>query len=295
MPVDVSIHSGNYVRSVFYGVKSNGLLLGSTPTAPTAGDQDGSIMAQLLHVKNWPLQPTQNDRPTQLGDGGAAHRFINQPTELPSDTATFGSTDKAFEALCQSMVARSVGGGVFVPVQPKSPTYRDFFVIVQGPAQSDESDSQDEEMWEGEIYLGAKVAPRGRTGYATNGLPDYAYDIVTSYGARHIWGEALSVVNDGDTKMVGVKFSWPYQLIFQRYTLDAIETTFNLSKQLAEDSADNIVVFRYSSGTVTELTWVASTPGATEFEADTSANTITLGAAGTSGDSLIVGFGFTGS
>lgn len=295
MPADVSLHSGNYVRSVFYGVKENGLLLGSTATAPTAGDQDGSIMAQLRWVKNWPLQPVSSDRPNQLGDGGVAKRFINRPNELPSDTATFGAADKTFQALCQSMIKRNVGGGQFVPVQPKSPTYRDFFFMVQAPSQSDETASLDEEMWEGTIYLGCKVDPKGRTGYSTNGLPDYAYDIVTNYGARHIWGEALVAGTDGDTEMVAVDFTWPYQLIFQRFTLDGTETTFNLGKQLAEDSADNIVVFRYSSGTVTELTWIAATPGATEFEADTSANTLTLGAGGTSGDSLVVGFGFSGS
>jgi hypothetical protein len=295
MPADVSLHSGNYVRSAYYGLLDSTYFIGQGTTAPVAGNQDGSAMRQLEAVKSWPLAPAAADRPTQTGDGGAYKRFINRPTELPAGEATFGAADKTFQALCESMVKRNTGGGQFVLRGPYSPTYRNFIFMVQGPSLSSESTSLDEEMWEGTIYMNCQVQPMGRNSYDTGSLPDYLYSLVANYGTRHIWGEALDSTADGDTKSVMVDFTWPYQLMFQRYTLDGTILTLNLEKTLAEDSADNLIVYRTTAGVSTALTWVAGAPGAAEFGADLATSVITLGAVGTAADVVVVGYGFLGS
>jgi hypothetical protein len=291
MPASVSLSTGNYVRSARYGVLSSTYFIGQTTSAPAAGDADGSNLRELEAVKTWPVVPVAADRPSQTGSGGVYARFLARPNELPSADPTFGSNDKTFGALCESMINRAVGGGQFLLRGAYSPTYRNLIFVVQGPALSKESSSQDEGMWEGTIYLNMQAQHMGRNSYETGNLPDYGYAVVSNYGTRHIWGQALTVPNDGDTKSVMVDFTWPYQLDFQRWTQNGVLLTYNVEETIAEDSSDNLALF--NNGTA--LTWVASGAGAGEFSADASAGTITIGAVGSSSDILIGAIGFLGT
>lgn len=293
MAYNVKSSVGNYVRSVHYGVvDSAGLLIGSTATAPAAGNQTGSSLAQLLGVQNFPFQVVEPDRPTQKGDGGALVRFVNRPTDLPSSDPTFGAHDRTFAALVQSMKTRDIGGLSGAPVQPYSPTFRDMFFIVQGPAVSEDSASLDAAIWEGTMIFKAQCMPRGRDGYKTDGLPSYAYALTANYATQFPWGDDFTVLLDGDTKMVAWDFTAPYQVMVQHWVGNNTETVFNLSHTLAEDSANNIMV--WSPGG-TALTWIASGATGSQFSADIATNAITLGTAPGASADLFAVYGFLGS
>lgn len=289
MATNVKKTSGNYVDNAYaFVVDSSGNMVGSTATAPTAGDQDGSAMYRVTGVKDFPFQPTQSDRPTQLGDGGALVRFVNKSTELPEGVLSFGARDLTFTALLETLVTRDVAGGTFLGRNPKSPTFRDIGWVVQSPAKALDT-GQAISHWEGVIVYNTNGTARGRNSYNTNSLPDYNYDIVGNFAAQYPWGVSFSASLDGDTEFVFSEFTWPYRLMMQRYTGDGIETDFNLAHTLAADSADNIAV--YVNGTA--ITWVTGVPGAGEFGADAGTGVITLGTAPASSAVVVVLYGFT--
>lgn len=288
--VNVKKTTGNKLEAVYYGIRdANGYLSGSTATAPTAGDQAGDGMLELLGAKNFPFQPSDPEILNQIAGGGAYHQFINNPTEMPSGDPTFASDDMIFRALVQSLSVVDKAGGSFVMNQPATPSYRNLFFMAYAPVDSDDPDNAyGQGLYAGTIVLNAKTVPRGRLGYSAEGLPDYGYRMITNYGQAYPWGHAFTVADEGSEKTISLDFTWPYRPHIWRWTLDGIETTFTLPKQLAEDSADNLLV----AVNGTELTWIAATAGATEFEADIVANTITIGAAGTSGDKLVAMYGW---
>ncbi len=292
MAVTVNVHKStrNKLEAVLWGLRdSNGYLLGSSPTAPAAGNQDGSGMLQLFGAKNFPFQPNDPDRPNQIADGGLYHTFINNPTDTPSSNLTFAADDKDFRALVQSLSVVDKAGGSFVMVQPRTPSYRNLFFMAYAPADSDDPDNAyGQGMYDGVLVLNSKIFPKGGDGYSSDGLPTYGYGMVTNYGLKYPWGHAFAVADEGSEASIALDFSWPYRPLIWRWTLDGTQTTFNLPQQLAEDSADNLLV----AVNGTELDWIASTPGASAFEADTTANTLTLGDAGTSGDVLVAMFGW---
>lgn len=253
---------GNYADSVYYGISdSAGYLNGATETAPTAGDATGSAMAQLVGVQNFPFQPADPDMPSQKGDGGVICRFINKPTDLPDSELTFGASDYDFSALIQSLKVLTLGGGRFLLGQPYDPTFRDVMFLVTSPAKSQESASMDAGLWEARLILKTNVTPKGRDAFKTDGLPTYGYRMVANYAACYPWGHAFTETDEGDVKGVSLDFTWPYRPIIQRWTGNNVLTSYNLAFAIAEDSADNIVVFENGVA----LTYAAGAPGAGAF------------------------------
>lgn len=290
MATNVKKTSGNYVDSAYaFVVDSSGNMVGGTATAPSAGDQDGSAMYRLTGIKDFPFQPTQADRPTQLGDGGALVRFVNKSPELPEGVLTVGARDLTFTALLETLVARDVAGGTFLGRNPKNPTFRDIGWVVQSPAKSLDSGSENAAHWEGIMVYKTNGAARGRNSFNTNSLPDYNYDIVGNRATQFPWGVSFTALLDGDTEFVFSEFTWPYRFMMQRFTGDGIETDFNLAHTLAEDSVDNLAL--YINGT--PATWVTGVPGAGEFGADASTGVISLGTAPASNGIVVCLYGVT--
>jgi hypothetical protein len=262
MATAVSKIVGGYAEGLYYGVvDSSGYLVGSTASAPAAGNQAGSAMAQLLGIKNFPFAPVDPDRPTQRGDAGALARFIHRPTELPESNMIFGASDYDFYALCQALAVLTLGGGKFVLGQAYNPTYADLVLLAFSQGKSQESASEGSGLWEARIILKTNIFPKGRTAFNDEALSEYEYALVSNYATAFPWGHAFSDADEGDTKAAYVDFTWPYRPILQRWTGNNTETSFNLDKNIAEDSADNIVVF--VNGTA--QTWVTGAPGAGEF------------------------------
>lgn len=261
MVVDVKKAVGNYAESIWYGTHdSSGYLVGNTLTAPAAASLPGAAMAQLTGLQDFPFAPVDADMPTQRGDSGALARFINRSTELPAATLTTGATDYDFDALCQALVVNGDGGGEFILRNPYNPTYADLVLLVVAQAKSIES-ANTGGMWEARLILSANAFPKGRNTFNDNALPAYEYNVVSNYATAFPWGHAFTDTDEGDTKAVFIDFTWPYRPILQRWTGDGAVVSWELAKNIAEDSADNIIVF--VNGVAS--TWVTGAPGAGEF------------------------------
>jgi hypothetical protein len=282
---------GNIADSVYYGISdSAGYLNGATETAPSAGDADGSAMAQLLGVQNFPFEGVDADRPSQKGDGGVLVRFINKPTELPQSDLVFGASDYDFYALIQSLKVVALGGGEFVLGQPYNPVFRDLMFLAVAPAKSIETASLDSALWEARLILKAQISPKHRNAFNSDGLPTYPYSLISNYAACYPWGHAFSDADEGDVKAAFIDFTWPYKPMVQRWTGNNTLAIFNLAYAIAEDSADNIIAFVDG----VEQTWVTASPSAGEFGITTGTpDTIEFGTVPGSDAKIVALFGRT--
>jgi hypothetical protein len=256
----VEVAVGNYADSIWYAVMdSAGYMDSNTGTAPAAGSQTGHPMLQIVGLQDFPFAAVDPDTPTQRGDGGALARFINKSTELPGANMTFGASDYDFAALVVTDLVATIGGGSFVGRGGQNPTYRDMLILVVASAKSIETGNTGG-MWEGRFIYNANVQAKGRTTFNDSALPTYDYTLVANRSTVFPWGLAhLGVL--GDTDYSYVDFTWPYRPICERFTGDNIVTDYNLTKDIAEDSADNIVA--YVAGVA--QTWVTGVPGAGEI------------------------------
>jgi hypothetical protein len=85
--------------------------------------------------------------------------------------------------------------------------------------------------------------------------------MIGNYAVVYPWGHPFSEADEGDVKAVGFEFTWPYRPVMQRWTGNAVATSFNLAYAIAEDSADNIVVFENGVA----ITYAAGAPAAGQF------------------------------
>jgi len=279
MAVDVKKRVGAGFDSMWWAVADSAGYMqgaGSSTAAPAAGNQDGVAMAQLAGAKSFPFAPVQPDRPTATGDDGAIARFLFSPMDLPEATFTLAVGDMDFAAAAIATVAHNLGGGYFIPIQPPTPTFADLILLAVSQAKSQESGSSGAGLFECRLIMKANAYPRERASFEERATAVYEYDIIGNFADVYPWGLALSAGSNGCEQAVAMDFTWPYRPILQRWTGNNIEVTFNLAKNIAEDSADNIIV--YVDGIA--QTWKTGVPGAGEFGITEGAtDTLVLGTA----------------
>lgn len=289
MAANVKKLVGAGLDRVMYGVvDSSGYLIGSTGTAPVAGNQTGSTMLQLLGAKNFPFTPVDPDRPTSTGDDGSLARFLFEATELPQADPTFGAFDATFDALIQGMITHDIGGFTFAPVQPDSPTYADMLFLVTRQAKSQDTGSVGASHWDNLLILKANVSPRGSS-FQERATAEEGYSMIGNYAEAYPWGLAFSSGNNGTTQMVAARFSSAYRPVIQRWTGDGAEDEFTLSATLANNAATDIAV--YVAGVA--QTWAAADPGAGAGEFDVASSTMTFGSVPADGAKIVAIYGYT--
>ncbi len=292
MAYDVKKVTSAGAASVYYGaVDSTGYLIGSTASAPAAGNQTGSSMAQLEGVKNFPFVPNAPDRLNITGDDGAIAQFLWNPIELPTGDATFAVSDMDFAALAMStLVDASVGGYEFLGLQPASVTYQDMCLLVTAQAKSRTSGSVGSSLFYNYLIMKANAYYQGRDAFAERAEAAFIYNLIANKSTNYPWGLAFSDANNGDTEFVVMEFTSAYRPMIQRWTGNNAQTTYNLSKNIAEDAANNILV--YEAGVA--ITYAAGAPGAGEFgvtEAGT--DTIVFGTAPANNAKVVALYGWS--
>jgi len=294
MAVNVKKQVGGGLAYVFWGIiDSNGYLQGSSTTTPSNGDQDGSIMAQLQGASSFPWAPSTAQSQSVEADDGAIAHFMFYPTELPTAQAVFRASDYDFDAACETMLVHDVGQFSVIPRGGYQPTYRDmcFLVISQSKTLTDTGIASGLSHWEALFVGPTNVQPQGRAERASATVnADYNYQITSNFASQYPTGVAFSASNIGTTKTPAFDFTSPYKPIFQRWNGDNSETTFNLGKNIAEDSANNIRVFVDG----TEITWVTGVPGAGEFGITEGAtDTAVFGTAPGTSSEIVAWFGWS--
>lgn len=283
MAVNVKKYAASGARLVYYGVMdTDGYLVGSTATAPSAGDQTGSGMLQLEGVKNFPFKPAQNQKNTQTGDDGPIAQFFYDPTELPSSQPQFATADYTFDALIQSLVVDDVGDTSILAVQPAAPTYRDICLIVQRQAKSRASGSVGSSMWNGLIIPKCNIAALDSDGYQERADAAFSYDLITNSVDKYPWGTALTALANGTLGAPAFKFTSPWKRHLWRWTGNNTQTVFNLPNTPAGADGNAVVIF--VAGVKKTYT--------SDYTVDVSAKTVTFGAAPASNAKIHAWYGY---
>ncbi|MCC7569564.1 MAG: hypothetical protein KO463_08135 [Candidatus Methanofastidiosa archaeon] len=246
------------VDDIYYGARdSAGYLIGNTATAPAAGNQDGAAMALLEGIKTVPLALQEVERVNITGSNRALGVRQFNPIELPSGTPTLGTADMVFAALAMNLTLAEIGAFTFLGLQPSELSFQDLILMTVNAGTSRASGSEGSTIYTGKIVLAAQCFWQDDAGMTERQAVDYQFSVTAQYGARFPWGLALP----GSVQYAAVRYTSLYKPMIQRWTGDGVETDFNLAKDLAEDSADNIAV--YVDGVA--QTWVTGVPGAGEF------------------------------
>lgn len=218
------------VQYVFYGIlDSDGYFIGSSTTAPAAGDQDGSGMARLRGAKTVPI--TQNDQEvvTLTGDDEPLLNFSFDSADLPSGTLEVAGLDMSFEALCQSLTVQEFGNIAMVPSgYPQDADRKTFTMIVQGQAKSLTSGSVGNKLFQGVLVPSATITPLHRDSYQERTAGVWRYGFTLNKGDRFPYGATLSNAINGTEQAAFAPFTTPNPVHVKRWTGDNSETVFNL-------------------------------------------------------------------
>lgn len=243
MAVNVKKGAASGALRVEYGVVDDtGYLVGSTATAPTAGAQAGSGMAQLTGVKNFPFAPAEAQRNNVTGDDGPIAQFLYDPVELPSGQVEFAVFDMTFEALIRGMLVDDVGDMSIVAVGPESTTFEDMIMVVQGQAKSQASGSVGAGMYEGLIIARANLSSMSRNAFQERTEAAYLYTMIANKAEAYPWGEDITV-GLGIGKADGFRFSSPWLRHMQRWTGNNTEDEFTLDATPGEASGNCVPVW----------------------------------------------------
>src|SRR4030042_679082 len=205
--------------SVYYGaVDSTGYLIGSTATAPTAGNQIGSSMAELEGVKEFPFVPNAPDRLNITGDDGAIAQFLWNPIELPTGDTTFAVNDMDFAALAMSTLVHDIGGYEFLGIQPGDVTYQDLCILVTAQAKSRTSGSLGSALFYTYLVMKTNAYYQGRDAFAERAEAAFIYNLIANKADVYPWGLAFSDANNGDDEFVVMEFTSAYRPMIQRWT-----------------------------------------------------------------------------
>lgn len=277
------------VDDIYYGARdSAGYLIGNTATAPAAGDQDGAVMALLEGIKTVPLALQEVERVNITGSNRALGVRQFNPIELPAGTPTLGTADMVFAALAMGLTVDEIAGGAFLGLQPSELSFQDLILMTVNAATSRDSGSEGSTIYTGKLILAAQCFWQDDAGMTERQAVDYQFSVTAQYGARYPWGLTLP----GSKQYAAMRYTWPHKPIVQRWTGDGIETDFNLAKDIAEDSADNIAVY---VGGVAQ-TWVTGVPGAGEFgvteNTSPTEDVIVLGTAPADGAKVVAIYGW---
>lgn len=285
----VTLPSGGFADSVWYAVQdSAGYIDSNTGTAPVAGNQDGHSMLQVFGLQDFPFAAADPQTPSQRGNKGALARFVYPAAELPSSTLTAGAANYSFEALAETKTVATYGGGKFIGHQGATITFRDLLLLVVGDAKSIESGNTGG-MWEGRLIFYSNVYGKGRNSFNDSAVPTYDYTVTSNPSSVLPFGVTCTTAF-GVASFPYVDFTWPYKPILHRWTGDGVETTYNLGKNIAEDSSDNIIV--YVNGTA--ITWVTGVPGAGEFGVTEGAtDTVVFGTAPAASAKVVALYGWS--
>lgn len=277
MAVNVkTVASAGLEETLYNALDSAGYSIGSTGTAPVAGDQDGVPSGKLADPKDFPFQPATSETEDITGGDGHVTSFQFKPITSPQAQLSYAVSDMDFAAMVMGVKVHTLGGGEFLMIQPDDITYVNTCWITVSRAESRESGSLGVAHWAGKIILNTEVYSLDTDSLTERTGVSYLYQITSKSADRYPYGLAFSVANNGDTAGKAVSYTWPYKPMIDNWTGDNIETTFNLSEDIAEDSANNILV--YVDGVV--QTWVTGIPGAGEFGVTEGAtDTLVLGTA----------------
>lgn len=248
------------------------------PTGTLANGADAG-MSQILGVQSMGVSVQQPRRVNVPGDDGVQSIYIFQPEELPSGDLVLGVFDVNLVAQSQGIKVYADGDFDMTYLQPEAPIFSDLTIVTNSQAKSKDSASSGTAGYQVVIYPKVNAVPLGAAGISNAEATSYTHALIANKSSIKPWGQAFSSTNDGTTAaaILGPFYS-ENRVTMHTHVSDASDTTFTLSYTPAAASAAKVKAWRNG----TALTYT------TDFSVNASTKVVTLVAAGTAGDVVVV-------
>lgn len=262
-------------KHIFYGfMDSTGYLLGGTATAPAAGLQAGAVVTRLEGAQTVPIGLPETERLIVSGDDGPLVQFSFEPDALPSGVLELAVRNSAFEALAQNTKVQDIGD-LSIGLLGVSTVKPSMLMIFSRRAKTWAPGQRGGKAWETLLAPVTEVEPLGPAQYQSKAASSYRYGLSVSKASSMPSGTALNAADNGASAASLIPVDSDYPLMFQRWTLDGVETEFTLNVPPVSNSK----IYVWKNGTLLALT--------TDYTVNLVTPSISLVAAGTTGDVLV--------
>lgn len=263
------------VERVYWAVNSAaGYPYGTAGTIANGGD---AAMGRLIGTQNVNL-PLQAPRQVPIpGDDGNQAVYFFEAESSPSGDMVLANIDLNLWAKSQGINVYADGDWDVVVGQPDSPTFNQLTLMTIAQAKSAMPGSVGNAGWMVTTYPRVQIVPMGVQSQSNATGSNFTHQLIANKFDRLPWGTALSVNNHGTTK--GAQYGPFYsenRVSLHTHVSDASDLSFTLAYTPAAATAAKIKVYR--NGTLLTITTDWSVSG----------SVITLAAAGTAGDVVVV-------
>lgn len=260
------------------------------PLSGVLAEGDDFGLSRFVGLQGAAVTIAEGQREDILGDDGLIDSIQFDPTEPPAGNLTLGVQHLELIASAKGtkiMTVDDIDIGFF---QTNEPAYNDFWILLTSQAKNqDENAGTVGQPGFHNIILKSQLNGGGRDGFTTQGAASFVYQIVGSKFAKMPWGVNLTTANAGTTGAFMGAFFSRRRVSLHTFVRDGSTTTFTLDHEAAFTSiGGTMAVHNATSGT--PMTQTGTPTASSEFDVTTSASvsTVTLGAAGTAGEVVVV-------
>lgn len=213
-------------KYLWYGLRdSNGIFIGSSTTAPTAGDANGSGMTRLLGARTIPIPLPDPVTLVVSGDDEPMVSFQFDPEALPSGVFEQAQRDNAFEALAQGTLVETVGSLEISQVDPVNRSAVSMCMLLSRRAKSVKSGSYGAHRWESIFIPSVTIKPLEPANITQREFGPYRYFMNLSRSDRTAWSTISNALH-GTTGSTFQILDSDNPLHVQRFTGNAAATAW---------------------------------------------------------------------
>jgi hypothetical protein len=211
-----------------YGViNEDGVFVGSTTTAPTAGTSTNGGMARLAGARTMPIQIAEPVVEPADGDDETLVTFEFDPAGLPNGVFEMAVRNNVFEALIQGTKINTLSGDAEISmIDPADRDSQTMCLLGSRRAKSWKSGEKGSKKWENVYIPNCTMKPLGVSPQQRTFTP-YNYSISLSKSDRLGW-TTVNNSEHGTTAVPAVYIDSDNPLHLHRATGNNSATTFNV-------------------------------------------------------------------
>ncbi|HEY7531155.1 MAG TPA: hypothetical protein VH681_00070, partial [Nitrospiraceae bacterium] len=207
-------------------VGTDGYLSGQSPTAPAAGNQNGSLMKRSRGMVNADPTIPQPEVVGVPGDNGSQGTFIYPSDQTPSFTVEKSVFDLAVDAMVQRTKVLTDGNVKMGLLQPSPLVQENICWVLQSPVKKKDAGVSGVGAWHGYIIPASSGVPLGRAAFATRAAATDRIQVTANPVDKNIDGMEINDAIFGADEAPIIPFTSDYPIVFQRWTGDGVEDTF---------------------------------------------------------------------
>lgn len=259
---------------------SSGYVIGAAATLANGSD---SAMVNADGADILSLQPADYRIVAVPGDDANVGTFIFPPDSSPQGSLELGTFNSALAVAGQGTKIWTDGDYEMVTIGPKEFSINALVLIANSRAQSRDSGAVGNPIYLVQIWPNVQAVPRFANGIQNATGMKWTHQLIANPSSKLPDGRALSLANQGATQAVGLQFASPYPVAMHTHISDGSDLTFTLGHVPVAANGTKVKATR--NGTALVYT--------TDYTVSAVTGVVTLVAAGTAGDIVVVTYQYS--